>query len=724
MRLLYIISTLMLFNGISVSAQLDLQNDWAIWNDVNAEDTLRLKAMKRISWDGYLFTYPDSAFYYAQMQYDSAMAWGQKKHAAIALNTQGVSFAIRGEQDLAIDYFYKNIAVYGELGDKLGCCYALNNLGNLFSQQGDYAKAVDHFAKSLELYEQMGDRKGSANPINGLGMMYKKQGEYDRALEYHELALKIQEENEDLKGMSVALSNIAIVYGLKKDYDAALEKYQHALKIVKKIQDLGTTANYYNQIGNLYFEKGENQTALTYFDSSLALVKDMDRTIVAANSLLNKARVYNRLGEYGEALKYGLAGSDLMQQKKSIEDNKYISDLLYQAYKGLHNYDLALEMLEINIKMKDSLAREENQKAIIRMEFKNDYTKRFIADSIAFAQQQEMDELTYNAKLEKEKLQRYGLYSGIGVLILIAGLVLRGYMRKKNDNALITKQKREVEHQKEIVEDKNREITDSITYAKRIQEAILPPQSLVKNHLPQSFLLYKPKDIVAGDFYWMEPIDDSVVFAVADCTGHGVPGALVSVVCNNAMNRAVREFGLVNPGEILDQTRVLVIEQFRRSDENVKDGMDIALCQLNKPAMDDSCQLSYAGANNPLWVITKRENLEIASVKHQIPETDLILHEIKANKQPIGLVDDPKPFSTHNITLMKGDRFYIFTDGYVDQFGGEHGKKFKINSLRKLILSIQDQSIAQQAIEIDQVFESWKANLEQIDDVCIMGVEI
>jgi serine phosphatase RsbU (regulator of sigma subunit) len=259
-----------------------------------------------------------------------------------------------------------------------------------------------------------------------------------------------------------------------------------------------------------------------------------------------------------------------------------------------------------------------------------------------------------------------------------------------------------VEKHKQL-EESHREIRDSITYAKRIQNAILPPRKLVKEYIPQSFILYKPKDVVAGDFYWMTHVEDKILFAAADCTGHGVPGAMVSVICNGSLNRSVKEFNLTDPGQILDKTRELVLEEFEKSEEEVKDGMDIALCSLQ------GYKLLYAGANNSIWIIRNGTNT---------------IEEIKANKQPIGNYRQPKPFTTHAIDLAKGDTFYIFSDGYVDQFGGERGKKFKSINFKELLSSIQDETMERQRHIIDERFEIWRADADQVDDVCVIGVRV
>lgn len=251
------------------------------------------------------------------------------------------------------------------------------------------------------------------------------------------------------------------------------------------------------------------------------------------------------------------------------------------------------------------------------------------------------------------------------------------------------------------VEEKQREITDSINYAKRIQEAILPSFDFIKTHLPNSFIYYQPKDIVAGDFYWAEKVGNDFFIAAADCTGHGVPGALVSVVCCNALNRTVNEFKLTDPGKILDKTRELVLESFSKNGADIKDGMDISLMSINGNIV------KWAGANNPLWYYQNNE-----------------LKEIKANKQPIGKTDNPEPFITHTIELQKGDSLYLFTDGFADQFGGPKGKKFKYKQLEEVLISTNPLKVSSQHDALKNTLKNWMGNLEQVDDICVIGIRL
>lgn len=270
---------------------------------------------------------------------------------------------------------------------------------------------------------------------------------------------------------------------------------------------------------------------------------------------------------------------------------------------------------------------------------------------------------------------------------------------KKN----LEKANEEILFQKKLIESKNEEILDSINYAKRIQSAILPEEKVIKTIFNNFFIYYKPKDIISGDFYWFEKSGDLSFFAVADCTGHGVPGALVSIICSNGLNRAMREHELTDPGKILDKTREIVVDVLNKNEQDVSDGMDITLCVLNHKTNELTC----AGANNSLWIIRNKE-----------------LIELKGDKQPIGYYLNPQPFITHTIQLQRGDALYLFSDGYKDQFGGEKRKKLGTANFKSFLLSIDTDNMSIQKEILDQMFLNWKGNIMQIDDVCVIGISI
>ena len=257
------------------------------------------------------------------------------------------------------------------------------------------------------------------------------------------------------------------------------------------------------------------------------------------------------------------------------------------------------------------------------------------------------------------------------------------------------------------IDAKNKDILDSIKYAKKIQDAILPTERMLQERIEGSFILFKPKDIVSGDFYWMEQTDSGdLILAAVDCTGHGVPGAFMSMIGNAFLNEIVKEKNITSPKEILGTLRSSVILSLKQKGEigEAQDGMDIALCNLNL----DNMMLSYAGANNPLYYF-KSNGLTIQT----------------ADKQPIAFhLGDHKPYTEHSLKISKGDTFYIFTDGYADQFGGPHEKKFMYRQFRDLLIEIQDKDMHEQKAILEQRIEEWKGDLEQIDDVCVMGFRI
>lgn len=281
---------------------------------------------------------------------------------------------------------------------------------------------------------------------------------------------------------------------------------------------------------------------------------------------------------------------------------------------------------------------------------------------------------------------------------------------------------KEVVAQKEIIEEVYHEIQDSINYAKRLQDAILPRYSDIQQAFSDYFILFRPKDVVSGDFYWFEQKGEISFIASADCTGHGVPGAMVSVVCSNALNRSVNEFNLTSPAQILGKARELVIETFARSGENVKDGMDIALCAFNK----NLGKLVFSGANNPLWVVRKNEflNSEQKENKSSFTGESMSLIEFKADKQPVGLYAGMTDFTDLEIEIKADDRYYFFTDGYADQFGGDKGKKLKYRPFKEILLDIHDVKMSMQNEKLGKMFAQWKGDFEQVDDVCIIGVQV
>ncbi len=291
----------------------------------------------------------------------------------------------------------------------------------------------------------------------------------------------------------------------------------------------------------------------------------------------------------------------------------------------------------------------------------------------------------------------YLIVTGLIIGIAVVSLKLLRTNRKNNKILKV---------QNEIIEEKNKDITDSINYAKRLQTAILPPKDFVNSVLPEHFIIYQPKDIVSGDFYWVSHHESKIMLAAIDCTGHGVPGALLSIVGHNAINQAVNELGILQPSKVLDSMNTLIkkiLHQDKGSD--IRDGMDMALCTFDK----HTNTLEYAGANNPVFILS-----------------DGKLNIIKGSKLTVGSMEEEKvePPVNHSVQLKKGDCFYIFSDGYVDQFGGKDNKKFKTSKFQELLISINNQAMPEQEKSISKAFNDWKGKNEQVDDVLIIGIRV
>jgi tetratricopeptide (TPR) repeat protein len=652
-------------------------------------DSTYIKTIQQLAWE-YSYINPDTAIILAQQGLQLSQKINWKKGKAICLNTLGSCEEDKGNYSQALEYYNTGLRIAEELSDKSLQAKFLGNIGVVYKNQSDYPKALAYYFKALKIEEELGNKRGMAAKLGNIGNVYANQSDYPKALAYYFKALKIAEELGDKRIMTINLGNIGIVYSYQSDYPKALAYYFKALKIAEELGDKRIMANNLGNIGNVFAYQSDYPKALEYYFKALKIDEELGDKRGIAEDLGLIGNLYRKKGKFKESEKYLKQALALSDSLGTLDVTREIESFLSQLYDTLGQYKLSLIHYKKYIAARDTIDNDEKRKQINYLANKYEWEKK----EAVMKEQQEKERALFLANQRRNKIILYSVLSGLALVLVFSFFIYRSLRITK-------KQKQVIEEQKHLVEEKNKEITDSIRYAKRIQNAILPPDKVVKQYLKESFILYIPKDIVAGDFYWLETKNNTVLFAACDCTGHGVPGAMVSVICNNGLNRSVREHGITEPGKILDKTREIVVAEFEKSEEDVKDGMDISLCALN------GNHLQWAGANNPLWIIRNGELLEYAP-----------------NKQPIGKVDNPTPFTTHHIELQQGDKLYIFSDGYADQFGGEKGKKFKAANLKKLLLSIQHESMEQQKTILQQTFNQWKANLEQVDDVLVMGVSV
>lgn len=594
---------------------------------------------------------------------------------------------------------------------------------NLFIT-GNYNEALNHALDSYDAARKSKDEFQLLDAYNTIGSCYKNIGKPKESVEWFEKAITVLEKSPDKKGhLANVLTNVGIAYYEMGENAKGLEYKKRALLISQEINNQEAMMNNFIAIGIDLIEKDKNyKEGATYLKQAEALSDEHGSLYSNQYVYEGLYKAYDALGEHQNAFKYLQKYLITKDSIMSTEKQKQISEL--EARYDTDKKQQQIELLNRNRKIQElqllqnqlALDQEMSANAAKASEIQLLEKDKLLKDASlkkqkaeAQAQRNKANLLSHQKQLKEKEIrnQRYIIYSFIAGVILLGFLlvsIFRSNKQKQRANLEISRQKAELQMQKDIVDEKNKEILDSISYAKRLQNAILPAGQTISAFFPESFVLYKPKDIVAGDFYWFEKIDENnIAFAAADCTGHGVPGALVSVVCHNALNRAVKEYKLVEPGRILDKTRELVIAEFGKNNEVIKDGMDISLCVYDKSTLE----LKWAGANNPICIIDNNDVIEI-----------------KPNKQPIGLSDNPTPFNTHNLKLQKGQNIYLFTDGYADQFGGDKGKKLKYANLITLLKSVAGLETNQQFTKIDTAFEEWRGDLEQVDDVCIIGIKV
>lgn len=748
-----------------------------------------------------------------------------KKGLARALNTAGLAANALGDYNKAIGFHNLAINEFGGINDSIGIAKALHNIGYAYSIIGENDSTVIYYKKSLEI-SRIG-KNYSLTRINLIKICetYSSLGNYPRALGYAQEALKLSKTEGDLEGLSDAHNEAGLILMYQQNFTAALDYFNGAFELAEKFTDKSFSAVVLNNIGLLYDKKKEPAEAIRYFLKSLKIKEEIGNLQSMVVSYSNIARFYQEKGDYYSAIEYNrkalavdeqlddkeglcidylqLAGVELMMKNydsarvmieiaRNIAEKSGYKDLLMNSYIALSDlfskqrkFKEAFEYHKLFSQTKDSLLNEKSNRQITEIQTKYETEKK---DS-------EIQLLNKDKEIQAEEIKRQRIFVIAVALVLFLVLSLAFFiyranrqkqlaniqLERKNKEVLQSKQEieeknqslesanEEIHRKKKEIEEKNEEVMASIRYARRIQQAVLKAEQKITDHLPDHFVLFKPKDIVSGDFYWAyekrvgvqssefgdnknsQPQNISELHtnnselrtnnsqltwyvAAADCTGHGVPGAFLTMLGIAFLNEIVSSGECLSPSDILNELRHRIMKELGQTGKEgeSKDGMDISVIALNL----NTRELQWAGANNPMYIIAKDETTkQLLNEKGFRANSDqgLNLYEIKADKQPVGYFPEPKPFSNHNFQLQPGDSIFIFSDGYADQFGGPKGKKFKYSQLEKMILSINNKPMEEQKIIFNNEIETWKCwqgpaekkiEYEQIDDICIIGLRV
>lgn len=610
-----------------------------------------------------------------------------------------------GAYDKARNYAEQARILAEQLSYQKGLAEYYSTLGIIYYYQGNVAEALNVNLASLKIREKLGDKKGIAGSYNNLAVIYNFQGNYKEALRYLLLALQIKEDLGDKKGVVTTYNNIGLTYSDEKNYPEALKYLDKARIKSAETGNKKSEANALHNIGGIYFALEKYDTALTYFKKALAIRDSMGNRQGIVSSLITAGETYVHLKQYKLAHDHLEGGLALALELKNKEGIKNSYSGLATLAEAENNFKDAYKFYKLFREAQDSLKNDENTKKAVAAEMNYAFERK---QAIAKAEQDKKDaiqqenEKVLQEKSEKQQLMVYFISGMLLLVVVFSVFVYRGFLQKRNANRELDVKNQKIQQAYKIIETKNQEITDSINYAQRIQNAILPSANEISAAFPESFVFYRPKDIVGGDFYYFMKREQSCFIAAADCTGHGVPGAFMSLIGSKELQLA--NGVATSPGKILGQINIGLKATLKQNNlDATKDGMDVAMLKIKNNTVD------YAGANRPLWILRKNA---------------AEIEEIKGTKSAIGgFTPDEQEFTEHRLEMTKGDTVYFFTDGYADQFGGQTGnKKLSTKRFKELLVKNSSQNMQEQLHSIESFFDEWKGNIEQLDDILVIGI--
>ncbi len=668
----------------------------------NVPDSIKLNAIDKLC-VLLVGNNPEKLFKYAQQGLKLAVQFNNRKKTASIYASIGICFKNQGQLDTAEQCQFLARTIFKEIKDSKGVSRTLNNLGIIEKQRSHYSKALEYYFESLGLLNKEKNKVDYAQTYSNIGIVFKHLSNYPKAEEYMNLALQTYTELRDTAKMGAILTNLGSLYrNLNKNKEARLTLLMALDYNLKANGDLQNLSTLYSNLGGLFMSENDFQKGIFYYDKALEIGLKQNNKGLIGICYDNKAKGYIKLKQPLKAKEFldksYEALKDLDEPRILLD---YYSDyadyyVLISDFKSAYKFITKLKLLNDSIfssdltsqltKMEKELQNEKKQKEIELLK---------------------KNEVIQKSELNRQKIITYGLSVFILIIIALSVFIYKNLHEKKRANQLLEQKNNEIHTKNIVIEEKNKDIIDSIKYARRLQKTILAPLKIINGLIPEAFIFFKPKDIVSGDFYWIEKTERGILFAVIDCTGHGVPGAMMSIVGNNLLNKIVKERNIHHPKEILNELVNELFLALRQDAEEIKanDGMDITICHF----FPDTLELIYAGAFNPLIIVRNQELVELKTDKFSIGK---YAYDYKFN------------YAEKSFRLQKNDMIYLSTDGYADQFGGEKGKKLMRKNFYTVLLEISNLTKEEQAIRLGEHFSEWKGEYEQVDDITVFGFRV
>lgn len=602
----------------------------------------------------------------------------------------------KGDFTLALKNYQKAQVIAQRIGNQQNEVVLSVNIGVAYKAVGLYDQAIQSFQKGLQLNKKWKNEEQDVQLYLNLGTVYHERRMFVQAMKYNEIAYQKAQSTGNLRLMEPILFNMTIDLRMLKKFAEAKSKLEVFLHVAKQLDEEDIWLSYYLSLANYHQSLKQYHEAIQAISMAEKFANREADLLNYGEVQLTKASIFLIRNEFQSAVQCANLALEVFKDTEDVNAMIRTYSTLGDIYEKNEQYKEALVFREKGKDLQEQVDLESINNQIATLNSLNELDRK--EQDLEISRQK-------NAKIEAENNQKNNLIIGliiIGFLVCVSlGLSFRSNREKRKANALLNKKNDEIEIQKSVIEHKQKEILDSIHYAKRIQESLLIQDELLKEVLPNSFIYFQPKDIVSGDFYWATRRDQLFFVAICDSTGHGVPGAFMSALNITFLSEAINQLGIIAPGEIFNHVRKRLVESI--SHDGAKDGMDGILFCFN----EQTNEITYAAAYNAPVVVRDGECIKFPT-----------------DKMPVGKSDSSAGFNTYEIDFKQDDLLFAFTDGYPDQFGGERGKKLKLANFYAVLNDLVNFQMSEHEMKLESFFHNWKGKHEQVDDVCVFGIKL